>query len=225
MKTTSTVNEDHKQIVEFLLNLNSAKISELESALERNWLTHVILSGVGVAMIFNIGHLRDVLAKYFAQAQYNAQAVAAVVLPIFLYHFMRLGQLVTAFNEARQLRDDLLRDYLGGVFHSLNLEPLHRSTSFLAESFVKKGNWPYLLVTTATVTISQASALFLVVQAYGVNRFSVAILIVSAIVMLILYVLFWRFQSDRRRATLVVSLGLASLVLVLGLLIACARLL
>ncbi|SRR6266567_4124636 len=225
MKTTSTVHEDHKQIVEFLLNLNSAKISELESALERNWLTHVILSGVGVAMIFNIGHLRDVLAKYFAQAQYNAQAVAAVVLPIFLYHFMRLGQLVTAFNEARQLRDDLLRDYLGGAFHSLNMEPLHRSTSFLAESFVKKGNWPYLLVTTATVTISQASALFLVVQAYGVNRFSVAILVVSAIVMLILYVLFWKFQSDRRRATLVVSLGLASLVLVLGLLITCARLL
>jgi hypothetical protein len=41
---------------------------------------------------------------------------------------------------------------------------------------------PYLLVTTATVTIAQASALFLVVQAYGVNRFSIAILVVSVVV-------------------------------------------
>src|SRR5260370_33014124 len=90
MKTTSTVHEDHKQVVEFLLNLNSAKISELESALERNWLTHVILSGVGVAMIFNVGHLRDVLAKYFAQAEYNAQAVAAVLLPRFFFYFLNI---------------------------------------------------------------------------------------------------------------------------------------
>jgi len=223
MKTTSTAYEDHKQSVEFLLGLNSANIRELEQALEQNWLIHVILSGVGVAMIFNIGHLRDVLARYFAQAQYNAQAVAAILLPVFLYQFMRLGQLVTAFNEARQLRDHLLQDYLGGAFHNLNIEPFHKSTSFLAESFVKKGNWPYLLVTTATVTSAQASALFLVVQAYGVNRFSVAILVVSAVVMSILYVLFWKFQRDRSRATLVVSLGLASFVLVFGLLIAFAR--
>ncbi len=223
MKTTSTIHGDHTQSVEFLLDLNSAKIRELEKALEQNWLIHVILSGVGVAMIFNIGHLRDVLAKYFAQAEYNAQAVAAILLPVFLYQFMRLGQLVTAFNEARQLRDDLLRDYLGGALHHLNMEPLHKSTSFLAESFVTKGNWPYLLVTTAIVTIAQASALFLVVQAYGVNRFSVAILVASAAIMSILYVLFWKFQRDRRRATLVVSLGLASFALVLGLLIAFAR--
>lgn len=163
------------------------------------------------------------LAKYFAQAQYNAQAVAAIVLPVFLYQFMRLGQLVTAFNEAKQLPDQLLQDYLGGTFHNLNMEPFHKSTSFLAESFVKKGNWPYLLVTTATVTIAQASALFLVVQAYGINRFSIAILVVSGVVMSILYALFWKFQRDRSRATLVVSLGLASFVLLLGVLIAFAR--
>jgi hypothetical protein len=223
MNTTATAYEDHKQRVEFLLDLNSVKIRELERALEQNWFIHVILSGVGVAMIFNVGHLRDVLAKYFAQAQYNAQAVAAILLPVFLYQFMRLGQLVTAFNEARQLQGQLLQDYLSGEFHNLNMEPFHKSTSFLAESFVKKGNWPYLLVTTATVTIAQASALFLVVQAYGVNRFSVAILVVSAVVMSILYFLFWKFQRDRSRATLVLGLGLASFALVFGLLFTFAR--
>jgi hypothetical protein len=223
MKTNSTSQEDHKQRVEFLLDLNSAKIRELEKALEQNWFIHVILSGVGVALIFNIGHLQDVLAKYFAQAQYNAQAVAAILLPVFLYQFMRLGQLVTAFNEARQLQEQLLQDYLGGEFHDLNMEPFHRSTSYLAESFVKKGNWSYLLVTTAIVTIAQASALFLFVQAYGVYRFSVAILVVSAVVMSILYFVFWKGQSDRHRATLVVSLGLASFALVFGLLLVFAR--
>lgn len=223
MNTTSIPYEDHKQRVEFLLTLNSAKIRELERALEQNWLVHVILSGVGVAMIFNVGHLRDVLARYFAQAQYNAQAVAAILLPVFLYQFMRLGQLVTAFNEARQLQGQLLQDYLGGDFHNLSMDPFHKSTSFLAESFVKNGNWPYLLVTTAIVTIAQASALFLVVQAYGVHRLSVAILVVSGVVMSILYFLFWKFQRDRTRATVVLSLGLASFALVFGLLVAFAR--
>lgn len=218
--------EHRKQSVKFLLNLNSAKIRKLESALEKNWLVHVILSGIGIAMIFNLGHLRDVLARYFAQEQYNAQAVAAVLLPVFLYQFMRLGQLLTASNAARQLQDELLKDYLAGTSRNLNLHPLHTSTSFLAESFATgaAGNlfWPYLLVTSAIVSIAQAAALFLVVQAYGVNRFSVAALAASAVALVILYVLFWRSQvrTDRRRATLAIGLALLFFLSAVSLLIA-----
>jgi hypothetical protein len=134
---------------------------------------------------------------------------------------MRLGQLLTAFNEARELRDDLLN--LGWPSNQLSLKPLYASTSFLAESFDKTGNWAYILVTSAIVSIAQASALFLVVQAYGVNLFSVVVLAGSTVVLLILYVLFWKSQKDRRRAGVAISLMLVFFVLAVGLLIAFAR--
>ena len=120
-------NEQRKpQIVEFLLNLNSAKINKLKSALEKNWIIHVVLAGVGVALVFRIGNLPNLLvAKYFPQGQYDAQAVAAIVLPIFLYYFMKLGHLVTLFNEARRFQDALLKEYLTSQFDEQQTEPLH----------------------------------------------------------------------------------------------------
>ncbi len=203
-------NEQRKpQIVEFLLNLNSAKINKLESALEKNWIIHVILAGVGVALVFRIGNLPNLLvAKYFPQGQYDAQAVAAIVLPIFLYYFMKLGHLVTLFNEARRFQDALLKEYLTSQFDEQETEPLHRTTSFLAESFYAgKGGklfLPYLFVTSVVVSTAQGAALFLVVQAYHLNRWSLAGLVLSGIILLILYFLFWNSQKDRLRATLAV---------------------
>ena len=202
-------NEQRKpQIVELLLNLNSAKINKLEGALEKNWIIHVILAGVGVALVFRIGNLPDLLAKYFTQGQYDAQAVAAIVLPIFLYYFMKLGHLLTLFNEARRLQDSLLKEYLTSQFDWQQAEPLLRTTSFLAESFYAgKGGklfLPYLFVTSVVVSTAQAAALFLVVQAYHLNRWSLAGLVLSGIVVLILYFLFWKSQKDRLRATLAV---------------------
>ncbi len=202
-------NEQRKpQIVELLLKLNSAKINKLESALEKNWTIQVILAGVGVALVFRIGNLPKLLAKYFTQGEYDAQAVAAIVLPIFLYYFMKLGHLVTLFNEARQLQDTLLKEYLTSQFDEQKTEPLHRTTSFLAESFYSgKGGklfLPYLFVTSVVVSTAQGAALFLVVQAYHLNRWSLAGLVLSGIVLLVLYFLFWKSQKDRFRATLAV---------------------
>jgi len=218
-------NEQTKaQIVEFLLNLNSAKINKLESALEKNWIIHVILAGVGVALIFRIGNLPNlIVAKYFTQEQYDARAAAAIMLPIFLYYFMKLGHLLTLFNEARSLQDTLLKEYLTSQFDERQTESLHRTTSFLAESFYAgKGDKmfiSYLFVTSVVLSTAQGAALFLIVQAYHLNRWSIAGLTLSGIVLLILYFLFWRSQKDRFRATLAV---LFSIVLTTAWLIAFA---
>lgn len=99
------------------------------------------------------------------------------------------------------------------------MEAFRKSASLLVESFVKKGNWPYLRVRLPQSRSRRPP----VVQAYGINRFSVAILVAGLVVMSILSVLFWKFQRDRSRPSLVVSLGLASFVIVLGRLIAFAR--
>jgi hypothetical protein len=210
-RKTLVTNEQRKpQIVEFLLNLNSAKIDKLESALEKNWITHVILAGVGVALIFRIGNLPNlIVAKYFTQEQYDARAAAAIMLPIFLYYFMKLGHLLTLFNEARRLQDTLLKEYLTIQFDERQTEPLHRTTSFLAESFYPGSGGDkmfisYLFVTSVVLSTAQGAALFLIVQAYHLNRWSIAGLTLSGIVLLILYFLFWRSQKDRFRATLAV---------------------
>lgn len=224
MASASTSHDLSKQNLEFLLQLNSAKISSVENALEQNWLVHAILSAVGIAMIFNVGDLRSVLAKYFTQEAYDAKAVAAVLFPLFLYHFMRLGQLVTAFNEANKVRKKLLKDYLNGSSEStVSLEPFHASTSFLAESFASTSNKAYAWVTSAIVSTAQASAFFLVWQAYGFNRFSIPILLAGAIAVVVLYIIFWKHQDDHRRASMIISLGVTWFAVVMGLLIVFAR--
>jgi hypothetical protein len=196
------------KIVEALLNLNSAKVSKLESALEKNWIIHVILAGVGTALVFNVGNSRQFLTRYFTEQEYNGQAVAVVMLPLFLYHFMKLGHLLTLFNEARRLQDALLKEYLAGQFDEQRAEPLRRTTSFLAESFYPgrdaKLFWPYLFVTSLVISTAQAAALFLVVQAYPNNRWALAVLVLSGLFILVLYSLFWRSQKDHFRATLAV---------------------
>ena|SRR2546430_1102465 len=94
-----------------------------------------LLAGVGAALIFNVGNSRQFLTKYFTDQEYNGQAVAVVMLPLFLYHFMKLGHLLTLCNEARRLQDVLLKEYLAGQFDEQKAEPLRRTMSFLAESF------------------------------------------------------------------------------------------
>ncbi|HEY2169355.1 MAG TPA: hypothetical protein VGJ30_06990 [Candidatus Angelobacter sp.] len=219
---TSADLEHTKKSAELLLTLTSDKIGKLENALEQNWLVHVILAAVGIAMVLNTGHLRDVLAKYLGEEKYNARAAAAVLLPVFLYQFMRLGQLVTAFNEAKKLQEGLLKDYFPA---RRDMEPIHSSTSFLAESFRKPmpACWPYLIVTSAIVATAEAAAMCLVIQAYGLDRFTIAILAASAAVLVTLYVLFWKSQKDRSRATLAISLMLGFFLLIAVVIFAFAK--
>ena len=209
--------EPAKENAELLLTLTSDKIGKLEKALEQNWLAHVILAGVGIAMVLNTGHLRDVLAKYLGEQQYNDRAAAAVLLPVFLYYFMRLGQLVTAFNEAKRFQKRLLKDFFPTApYNDDDMEPIHSSTSFLAESFrkPKPDCWPYLLVTSAIVALAGVTAMCLVVQAYGWDSMTRIVLAASVVALVILYVLFWLVQKDRSRATLAISLMLGFSILI-----------
>jgi len=152
--------------IEFLLRLNSDRVNGLEGALERNWIAHLILAGIGLALVFHIGRFRELLANYFVRGPYDQTAVATVVLALLLYYFMKLGHLLTLYVEANGLQQRLLKDYLGERFDPAKMV-LRKSTNFYVEAFFsvkpfspRETFWPYLLVTTVVVSLPKPPRYF-----------------------------------------------------------------
>jgi hypothetical protein len=161
---------------EFLLKLNSDRVNELEGALERNWMAHLILAGIGLALVIPIGKFRDIVANYFVREPYDQTVIATVFLAILLYYFMKLGHLMTLYMEAIELRRGLLKKYLGPHPEAGNLVS-RKSTNFYVEAFFGMKPYSdddtsliYLLVTSIIASIAQSSALYLVGQAFGLWR-------------------------------------------------------
>lgn len=207
---------------EFLLDLNSAKIKRLESALEKNWIAHLMLAGIGIAVVLDIANLPALLANYFTKGQYDEKAVAAIVLAVLLYYFMKLGYLLTSFVEASRLHEFLLKAYLGEQFEDPKMLPLRKSTNFFVEAFsagtsAKTGRSfsPYLLVTSVVVSIAQATALFSVVQAYKLDRWLPCKLLTCAAVLVILFIVLGRLGKPPFQTALGIVAGGAVLVWVL----------
>jgi hypothetical protein len=100
-------------------------------------------------------------------------------------YFMKLGHLLTLYVEASGLQQRLLQSYLGGHVDATKLV-LRKSTNFYVEAFFaikplggRDTFWPYLLVTTIIVSLAQATALYLVGQAFGLNRWLPCVVLVS----------------------------------------------
>jgi hypothetical protein len=183
--TTLVPPESDNHTNEFLLKLNSDRMSGLESALERNWIAHLLLAGIGLALVLPIGKFRDLLASYFVKGPYDQTVVATVLLAILLYYFMKLGHLLTLYVEASGLQQRLLQSYPGENVDAAKLV-LRKSTNFYVEALSaikplggRDTFWPYLLVTTIIVSLAQATALYLVGQAFGLNRWRACVVLVS----------------------------------------------
>jgi len=152
-----------------LITLTTAKLAKLEDALELNWVAHLILAGIGFALVYGIADLPKLITGYFTKGDYSQKGVAAIILAILLYYFMKLGHLLSAYMHTSDLQIALIGDFTGP-----ETLPLRTSTSFTVqafsdESYRNNSFWSYLLVTTAVVTLAQASAVYLVVQAYATN--------------------------------------------------------
>ena len=92
------------------------------------------------------------LSQYFIKGEYDKKGVAAIILAILLYYFMKLGHLLSSYADANDLQSSLTGD-----FDQPTTLPLRKSISFFAEafsdeSFANNSFWSYLLVTTAVVT-------------------------------------------------------------------------
>jgi hypothetical protein len=196
---------------EFLLNLNSGKVNRLESALENNWIAHLILAGIGVAMVFDIAKLPTLIVNYFTKGDYDKKAAAAIILAVLLYYFMKLGYLLTSFVDASQLQEDLLRDYLREQFEEAKMMPLRKSTNFFVEAFSAESfkiyKWfsPYLLVTLAVVSVAQAAALFSIVQAYDIKRQYPSIFLACGAVLVFLYIKLRKSQKASPKTAVVIG--------------------
>jgi hypothetical protein len=203
---------DHK--AEFLMNLNAAKIDRIESALEKNWIAHLILAGVGLAVVLDIANLPALIANYFTKGEPDKKAVAVVVLAILLYYFMKLGYLLTSFVDASQLQESLLKDYLREPFEESKMMPLRKSTNFFVEAFssaesIKAGKWfsPYLLVTSIVVSVAQAAALFSIVQAYHLDRWFPSILLLSGAGVVVLFIKLHKWRKAHLQKPLLIGSG------------------
>lgn len=217
---------------EYLLKLTSDRVNGLESALEKNWIAHLVLAATGLALVFHIGSFRDLLSNYFIHGGYDQKVIAAVDLALLLYYFMKLGHLLTLYVEGYELQKQLLEGYLGEDFKTANAV-FRKSTNFYVEAFFSLGwtsdshapraqsppvrpvrirhfFWPYMLVTTIIVSVAQAAALFLVSQAYG---WASVILFFGCAVIVTLYFLFWSSnKKSQPQATIPVVLSAAMVV-------------
>jgi hypothetical protein len=203
-----------RRTLEYLLGLTSAKTDKLEKDLEATWIAHVVVAGIGIAMVFNVGHVAEAVVGGILKVNYDLKTVAPILLAIHLYYFMRTGPLLTEFNEAKKLRDGLLDDYSTGQLKGRNVEPLRATTSFLANAFhPHRAGIPYFIITTLFVSLAQASALFLVYTAYHTN--AIVSLVIAIVAMIVLYSLFWKAQRAQEDHTLATWAVAALSVLVL----------
>jgi hypothetical protein len=201
-----------------LLPLTLARVKDISDALERNWIIQMICAAVGVALIYDVGSLPKVFCKYFKQEACTLQSAAAVLIVVELYYFMKFGQYVTAFLEARKLLDDLLIAYVGTHASSKELTPLSDSLSFFEGYYSQSafGSWAplrigYFTLFLAIVATGQASALFLLIRGYGVTPISIAVGLAASVILVILYISFWHSKHKHRYTTSLVygSIALA----------------
>jgi hypothetical protein len=194
--------------LEVLLGLASTKTDALEKALERTWIAHVVVAGIGIAVVLNVGQVLQAIAGRYLQGASDLETVAPIMLAIYLYYFMKTGSLLTAFNEAKALRDRLLKDYLEGQPEEGTVGALHGTTSFLAAAFYddepglvhptggtwwrwKLGRWvPYFFITALVVSLAQAAALFLAFEAYHAT--ARIWLVIVLILVIVLDIMFWK---------------------------------
>jgi cbb3-type cytochrome oxidase subunit 3 len=161
-------------------------------------------------MMFNIGRVGQAIASRYLQGTSDLETVAPILLAIHLYYFMKTGSLLTAFNEVKALRDELLKDYLKGQPEGGKVGPLHGTTSFLAAAFyddepgpvhAARGPWwqwmlgrwvPYFVITALVVSIAQAAALFLVYEAYHASAMFWLVIVIVLVLLITLYIMFWK---------------------------------
>jgi|SRR5215213_1301103 len=195
-QVTNALGEAQK---EFLIQLNSERLERVEHGLERNWIVQLVLAGVGLALVFDIGDLPRFLSRYLSQQEYNLRPVAAILLAILLYYLMKLGRLLARFIDTKKLNDRLLDEYLGD--RRRDLEALRASEGFFEffyapDAFGRPLVAAYYIVSAITISTGQAAALYLILKAYGINFWSLAAVALALVVMVLLYIGFW--QSKRK---------------------------
>jgi len=201
--------------LELLLGLASTKTDALEKALERTWIAHLVVAGIGVAMVLKVGQVVQAIASHYLQGASDLKTVAPIMLAIYLYYFMKTGPLLTAFNEAKALRDRLLQDYLEGQPEEGTVGPLHGTTSFLAAAFYddepglvrasggpwwrwRLGGWvPYFFITALVVSLAQAATLFLAFEAYHASARFWLVGVIVMILVIVLDIMFWKPGPSR----------------------------
>ena len=193
---------------EFLIQLNSERLARVEQGLERNWTVQLVLAGVGLALVFDIGDLPKFLSRYVSQQEYSLRPVAAILLVILLYYFMRLGHLLTRFIETRKLHDRLLDEYLGE--RKRDLEGLRATTSifevfYAPHAFARPLRAAYYLTSALTISTGQAAVLYLIFKAYGTNPWSVAAVVLALAAMGVCYWGFWRSKRTHPGTTPLVA--------------------
>jgi uncharacterized protein Usg len=210
---------------EFLIQLNSERLVRVEQGLERNWMVQLVLAGVGLALVFDIGDLPKFLSRYVSQQEYNLRPVATILLAILLYYLMKLGHLLTTFIETRRLSDWLLDEYLGPS--KRNLEALRATESFFEvyyapNEFGRPLVTAYYLTSAITISTGQAAALYLILKAYGINLWSLVAVSLAVVVMGLLYGGFWGSKRKHPGTTAMVIACCLMTVLLFIVFVVCA---
>jgi MFS family permease len=210
---------------EFLIQLNSERLAHVEQGLERNWIVQLVLAGVGLALVFDIGDLPKFLSRFMSQQEYSLRSVAAILLVILLYYFMKLGHLLTRFIEARKLHDRLLDEYLGE--RKRDLEGLRPTTSvfevfYAPHVFARPLRVAYYLSSALAISTGQAAVLYLIFKAYGLNPGSVAVVVVALAAMGVCYWGFWLSKRTHPGTTALVAACAVMAVLLFVVFCVCA---
>jgi hypothetical protein len=192
-----------------LLRLTSAQKEKLEHALEKTWIAHVLVAGIGIAIVFNVGNVAESIIAHLLQGPYDLKTIATILLAVHVYYFMRTGPLLSAFGEAKSWHDYQLEGYFKGQEEAEKaradpLHPLSGTTSFLAAALYPRAKG-YLIITTFVVSVAQAATLFLVFKAFRVGAgisLSSAFFVLVLVILITLYFMFW--QRRYAGATVVV---------------------
>lgn len=204
-----------------LLGLATARVKDISDALERTWLIQMLCAAVGIALVYDIAELPKAFCKlYGGQDACTTRSAATVLIAVELYYFMKLGQQVTAFLEARSLVDALLEKYVPEARNSKFLAPLQDSMSFFEGyySLAAFRSWAplrvaYFLFFLIIIGAGQSAALVLLVRGY---EESPASLVIGGLAVAALIILYGGFWSSKRHHLYTTQLVCGCVVLVLA---------
>jgi hypothetical protein len=199
-----------------VLGLTTSRVKDIAETLERNWTIQMVCAAVGIALVYDIADLPKIMCKYFGQESCTLRSAAPVFMVVVLYYFMKFGQLLTAFVEARQLHDDVLKTYLGKSSDLSTFKPILETTSFFEGYYSNSAfrSWAplkvaYFLMCLIVLAVGQSAALFLLVRAYKLNAASLLVVGLAISALIILYIGFWQSKKHHLHTTKIVFTCLA----------------
>lgn len=182
-----------------ILNLESAK-----KDLEKNWMSQLFALGASLAAILGLGAL--ISQRVFGEPGY--ENILYLLLPMAnFYLFLRFGNLLSTFSEARFAAEQLVTNYYENarslgfpVDTAPDKSAFYKTNSYFEYYHTRDADqlmFMYLLLVPIILTLNNVTSLFMLLTFFGRNIWGYSVAALSLAGMIALYIGYYLYNRDK----------------------------